>query len=71
MCLDPFHIVLDKDEVSDSINPFDGIVDYRKPTSTYLVQNPELLDEANMIADALIMRGPEEKDPHWNDKCRT
>ncbi len=71
VCLDPFHIVLDKGEVSDSINPFDGIVDYRKPTSTYLAQNPELLDEANMIADALIMRGPEEKDPHWNDKCRT
>ena len=71
VCLDPFHIVLGKDEVSDSINPFDGIVDYRKPASTYLAQNPELLDEANMIADALIMRGPEEKDPHWNDKCRT
>lgn len=71
VCLDPFHIVLGKDEVSDSINPFDGIVDYKKPTSTYLAQNPELLDEANMIADALIMRGPEEKDPHWNDKCRT
>lgn len=71
VCLDPFHIVLGKDEVSDSINPFDGIVDYKKPTSTYLTQNPELLDEANMIADALIMRGPEEKDPHWNDKCRT
>jgi len=34
-------------------------------------ENPELIDEANLIADSLIMRGPEEKDPHWNDKCRT
>ncbi|MBE6385483.1 MAG: hypothetical protein E7048_07450 [Lentisphaerae bacterium] len=71
VCLDPFHIVLDKNEESDSINPFDGIVDYSQPKSTYIQQNPELLDEANMIADSLIMRSPEEKDPHWNDKCRT
>lgn len=68
ICLDPFHVV---EEYSDSINPFEGIVNYSKPVSTYLEQNPELLDEANLIADALIMRGPEEKDPHWNDKCRT
>ena len=71
VCLDPFHVMVGKDDVSDSINPFDGIVDYSKPVSTYLHQNPELLDEANLIADSLIMRGPEEKDPHWNDKCRS
>lgn len=71
VCLDPFHVMLGKDDVSDSINPFDGIVDYSRPPSTYLTQNPELIDEANLIADSLIMRGPEEKDPHWNDKCRT
>ena len=71
VCLDPFHVMLAKDDVSDSINPFDGIVDYSRPISTYLTQNPELIDEANLIADALIMRGAEEKDPHWNDKCRT
>ena len=71
VCLDPFHVMVGKNEVSDSINPFDGIVDYSRPTSTYLAQNPELLDEANLIADALIMRGPNEQDPHWNDKCRT
>ena len=71
VCLDPFHVVLDKDEVCDSINPFDGIFDYKKPPSTYLSKNQEIIDEANLIADALIMRGPEEKDPHWNDKCRT
>ena len=71
VCLDPFHVMLGKDDVSDSINPFDGIVDYSRPPSTYLTQNPELIDEASLIADSLIMRGPEEKDPHWNDKCRT
>lgn len=68
VCLDPFHLV---EDYTDSINPLDGIVDYRKPVDTYLTQNPELLDEVNLIADGLIMRGPEEKDPHWNDKCRT
>ncbi len=71
VCLDPFHVMVGKDDVSDSINPFDGIVDYSRPTSTYMAQNPELIDEANLIADSLIMRGPDEKDPHWNDKCRT
>jgi len=63
--------VRDKDEGSDSINPFDGVVDYKKDPSTYCIQNPEILDEASLIADALIMRDVEEKDPHWNDKCRT
>lgn len=71
VCLDPFHIVCDTAEGSDSINPFDGVVDYKKDPSTYATQNPEILDEANMIADSLIMRDAEEKDPHWNDKCRT
>ena len=68
ICLDPFHVV-SKD--TDSINPFDGIVDYGKSVNDYHKQNPEIIDEAILIADALIMRGPEEKDPHWNDKCRT
>ena len=71
VCLDPFHVVRDKEEGSDSINPFDGIVDYRKDPSTYANQNPEIIDEASLIADALIMRDAEEKDPHWNDKCRS
>ena len=68
ICLDPFHVVTKN---TDSINPFEGIVDYRKSINDYLRQNPEIIDEALLIADALIMRGPEEKDPHWNDKCRT
>ena len=68
ICLDPFHVV---SQNTDSINPFEGIVDYTKPPKDYHKQNPEIVDEAILIADALIMRGPEEKDPHWNDKCRT
>ena len=68
VCLDPFKIV---SKGVDSINPLEGIVDYSKSPNDYHRDNPELLDEANLIADALIMRGAEEKDPHWNDKCRT
>lgn len=68
VCIDPFHVVADK---TDSINPLDGLVDYSKPQETYLRQNPELLDYVGMIADSLIVRPTEEKDPHWNDKCRT
>ena len=71
VCLDPFHVVLPKATPTDSINPLDGLVDYKRSPETYLKQNPELLDEVSMIADALIMRPAEEKDPHWNDKCRT
>lgn len=68
VCLDPFHVVSD---ISDSINPLDGIVDYRRPPSTYLEQNPEIGDIAANIAEAIIMRDPGTKDPHWDDKART
>ena len=71
VCIDPFHVATDKEAKTDSINPLDGIVDYAKPPETYLKQNPELLDEVGMIADSLVVRPAEEKDPHWNDKCRT
>ena len=71
VCIDPFHVVMDKEEATDSINPLDGLVDYSRPPSTYLKQNPELLDEVGMIADSLVVRPADEKDPHWNDKCRT
>ena len=71
VCIDPFHVATDKEAKTDSINPLDGIVDYAKPPETYLKQNPELLDEVGMIADSLVVRPADEKDPHWNDKCRT
>lgn len=68
ICLDPFHVISPH---TDSINPLDGIVDYRRPTSTYLEQNPEIADIAANIAEAIIMRDPGAKDPHWDDKART
>lgn len=71
VCIDPFHVVTDRATNTDSINPLDGIVDYSMPPETYLKQNPELLDEVAMIADSLVVRPADEKDPHWNDKCRT
>ena len=71
VCIDPFHVVIEKAVMADSINPLDGIVDYSMPPETYLKQNPELLDEVGMIADSLVVRPADEKDPHWNDKCRT
>ncbi len=71
VCIDPFHVATDKTTKTDSINPLDGIVDYSMPPETYLKQNPELLDEVGMIADSLVVRPSDEKDPHWNDKCRT
>lgn len=69
VCLDPFHII--EENFTDSINPFEGLVDYNKPSSNYLTQNPELLDEINVIIDSIIIREPGDKDPHWNDKCAT
>ncbi len=71
VCIDPFHVATATTVKADSINPLDGIVDYSKPPETYLKQNPELLDEVGMIADSLVVRPADEKDPHWNDKCRT
>lgn len=71
VCLDPFHAALPKGTPTDSINPLDGLVDYARGPETYLEQNPELLDEVGALADAIVVRPPDERDPHWNDKCRT
>lgn len=68
VCLDPFHVMTTE---TDSINPLDNLVDYRKSPATYLTQNPELGDIAANIAEAMIVRDPGAKDPHWDDKART
>jgi len=31
----------------------------------------EILDEANVIADMIVVKSPNEKDPHWNEKARS
>lgn len=63
--LDPFGVM---GEGTDYINPLEGLVKGRP--ETYLDQNPVLLDELASIADAMVIRPGEEKDPHWNDKAR-
>ena len=69
VCLDPFGAVSSS---CDSINPFDILVaNYSAGPANYLKHNPELLDDASMIADALVVREADEHEPHWNDKCRT
>lgn len=68
VCLDPFGVV---SKQTDSINPLDGLVDYRKNPCTYLEQNPQLVDIAANIAESLIIREVGAKDPHWDDKARS
>jgi len=31
----------------------------------------QILDEANVIADMIVVKSPHEKDPHWNEKARS
>lgn len=71
VCLDPFHAALPEGTPTDSINPLDWLVDPSWAPETYLERNPGLLDEVSMIADAMIVRPADEKEPHWNDKCQT
>lgn len=68
--LDPFR-TLDSNNITDAINPLDGLFDPRAKQETYLDAHPELGDDVSNIADAIILRGKDEKDPHWNDKART
>jgi type IV secretion system protein VirD4 len=68
VCLDPFKVC---QEDTDCVNPLTGLVDYRKKSDSYLTDNPALLDEISALADAMIVRGKDEKDPHWNDKARS
>jgi type IV secretion system protein VirD4 len=53
--LDPFNVVARGK--SDTFNPLDFI---RK-------ENPQAIDECNDLANALIVRTGEEREPHWND----
>jgi type IV secretion system protein VirD4 len=54
--LDPFHVVTD---TPDSFNPLDAI----------RAENPVSIDECNALAKSLVVRQPDEKDPHWNDSA--
>ena len=52
--LDPFRLVTDR---PDTLNPLDAV----DPAS------PHALDAARAVAEALVVRTGEEKDPHWGD----
>jgi type IV secretion system protein VirD4 len=54
--LDPWHLITDH---PDTLNP----LDYIDHSSTRAV------DECNSVANALVVRTGQEKEPHWNDKA--
>lgn len=52
--LDPYHVVT---STSDCLNPLD-FIDKNSPT---------VIDASQSLAKALVVRGAEEREPHWND----
>ena len=70
ICLDPFR-VRGKDQISDAANPMDGLFPPGTKPENCLDVCPEFGDDVSGIADSLILRTKDEKDPHWNDKART
>jgi type IV secretion system protein VirD4 len=58
-CLDPFNVCDGAHKAM--FNPFDLI----DPS------NPNFADEAKILADLIVLRTGQEKDPHWDDKARS
>jgi type IV secretion system protein VirD4 len=56
--LDPFQVVTNH---PDSFNPLDMIS----------AENPLSIDECRAVATSLVVRQPDEKEPHWNDSAET
>lgn len=54
--LDPFGVVTQR---SDTLNPLDAIH----------AGSPLAIDDCNDMAKALVVRSPEEKEPHWSDSA--
>jgi type IV secretion system protein VirD4 len=54
--LDPFKVVT---PTPDSLNPLDGVGAY----------DPLAVDHCNALAKALVVRGPDEREPHWSDSA--
>ena len=54
IALDPFHVVTDTPDTFNPLVPIDG-------------NSPIAIDECRGIAEALVMRTGQEKDPCWND----
>lgn len=72
VCLDPFSIVTDKGD-SDVFNPLDSIIERRYFYSDADIYelNPVFDADVSRLAETLVVRQPDEKDPHWNDKAVT
>jgi len=59
--LDPMNVASVENQYRKRFNPLDAL----DPTE------PKFLEKASAMADGLIVRPPDEKDPVWNDKART
>src|SRR6185437_1810443 len=55
--LDPYKVVKQKRQ-ADTFNPLD-----------FIAPNDQALDDCRDLAEALVIRTGEEKDPHWNDSA--
>jgi len=62
--LDPFGVYRDYDGMeAEYFGAFN-------PLSALDVNDPDIVDEAASLADAIIMRGKQTSDPHWDDTAR-
>lgn len=68
VCLDPFSVVTDPGD-SDVINPLESIVEKKYSYDDIYKFNPLFDADVSRIAEALVVRNEDEKDPHWNDKA--
>lgn len=68
VCLDPFSVVTDPGD-SDVINPLECIVTPQHFYNNIYELNPVFDADVTRIAEALVVRQEDEKDPHWNDKA--
>lgn len=59
--LDPMGVALIEDRYRARFNPLDAL----NP------DEPKFLEKASALADGMIVRSAEEKEPFWNDKART
>lgn len=60
-------IVLDPFNVADVDDLYQGTFN---PLTTLNALNPEIVDEAASLADAIVIRSKSSKDPHWDDTAR-
>lgn len=58
--LDPFGVSGVEEDYLGAFNPL----------STLDINDPDIVDEATSLADAIIMRGKSNTDPHWDDTAR-